>query len=64
MSQIADLVISADLAYNNDAGFLSRRRGLSHVIELPKSFNVLCALIACHQRTKTEEDARALVLVA
>jgi hypothetical protein len=26
--------------------------------------DVLCVLIACHQRTETEEDARALVLVA
>jgi hypothetical protein len=40
MYEIADLVISADLAYNNDVGFLSRRRGLPHVIELPKPFNV------------------------
>ena len=38
--EIADLAISADLAPNNNAGFLGRRRGLPHTIELPKSPNV------------------------
>jgi len=34
--EIADLVISADLAPNNKVGFLGRRRGVPQIIELPK----------------------------